>query len=147
MPLSGGVGAKSSGNQFTPIVTNNGAFNVKIVPLDGKMEEKPNQKVDAQAETRIKVGDMISGEEVKTERKIIGKVVAIDVDDNHIVGYKVLDDEGKEVILDPSTISKHNTNNGKDLPNKQPAPAVGESVLLKSQSSMFVKSFEDWSNS
>ena len=78
MPLSGGVGAKSSGNQFTPIVTNNGAFNVKIVPLDGKMEEKPNQKVDAQAETRIKVGDMISGEEVKTERKIIGKVVAID---------------------------------------------------------------------
>lgn len=147
MPLSGGIGAKSSGNQFTPIVTNNGAFNVKIVPLDGGMEEKPNQKVDAQAKTEIKVGDMISGEEVKTEKKAIGKVVAIDIEDGHKVGFKILDDEGKEVVLDPSTVSKHDTNNGKDLPNKQPAPAVGESFIPESKSSTRVMNFEDWSNS
>ena len=147
MPLSGGVGAKSSGNQFTPIVTNNGAFNVKIVPLDGGMEEKPNQKVDAQAKTKIKVGDTLSGEEVKTEIKNIGKVVAIETEDNHIVGFKILNDEGEEVILDPSTVSKHDTNNGETLPNKQPAPAVGESFIPESKSSTLVKSFEDWSNS
>jgi hypothetical protein len=147
MPLSGGIGAKSSGNQFTPIVTNNGAFNVKIVPLDGGMEEKPNQKVDAQAKTKIKVGDTVSGEEVKTEDKNMGKVVSIEMEDNHIVGFKILNDDGKEVILDPSTVSKHDTNNGEDLPNKQPAPAVGESFISVPKSSTLVKSFQEWSNS
>jgi len=143
MPLSGAAGQRSGGNQFTPIVTNNNAFSVKIVPLDGAMEEKPNQKVDAQAETRVKVGDMVSGEVVKSGEKKIGKVVAIQQEDGEIVGYKILDDEGKEIILDPSTTNKFNKNDGSENPAEK--SVVGESLSLKS--STFIPSFDDWRNS
>jgi len=141
MPLSG---QRSSGNQFTPIVTNNNAFSVKIVPLDGGMEEKPNKDV-SQSKDKPKVGDMISGEEVKTEKKVVGKIVAIQTEDNHTVGYKVLDKDGEEVIVDPSTAVKHNTNDGSEVGGNNISKATSESLDTVLKSSSLVKSFSEWS--
>ena len=142
MPLTG---QRMSGNQFTPIVTNNNAFSVKIVPLDGKLEELPNKDVQQQKD-KLKIGDTISGEEVKTEKKVIGKVVAIETEDNHVVGYKVLDKDGEEVIIDPSTSVKHETNNGSEVGSRSSKSTMeSSSFVLKSPS--LVKSFDDWSNS
>jgi hypothetical protein len=142
MPLTG---QRSSGNQFTPIVTNNNAFSVKIVPLDGKMEEVPNKDIEKNKET-LKVGDMISGEEVKTEKKTIGKIVAIQTDDNHVVGYKVLDKDGEEVIIDPSTAVKHEINDGSEVGSKN-STYTSESSNPVLKSSSLVKSFNEWTNS
>ena len=142
MPLTG---HRSSGNQFTPIVTNNNAFSVKIVPLDGKMEEVPNKDVE-QSKDKLKVGDMISGEEVKTEKKTIGKIVAIQTDDNHVVGYKVLNKDGEEVIIDPSTAVKHETNDGSEVGSKN-STYTSESSNPVLKSSSLVKSFNEWTNS
>jgi hypothetical protein len=142
MPLTG---QRSSGNNFTPIVTNNNAFSVKIVPLDGKMEEVPNKDVEKNKDT-LKVGDMISGEEVKTEKKVIGKIVAIETDDNHVVGYKVLDKDGEEVIIDPSTAVKHETNDGSEVGSKS-STNTSESSIPVLKSSSLVKSFNEWTNS
>ena len=142
MPLTG---QRSSGNQFTPIVTNNNAFSVKIVPLDGGMEEKPNKDV-SQSKDKPKVGDTVSGEEVKTEKKVVGKIVAIQTDDNHVTGYKVLNKDGEEVIVDPSTAVKHNTNDGSEVGSKSSNTAM-ESLDTVLKSSSLVKSFNEWSTS
>ena len=146
MPLSGSIGQKAGGNSFTPIVTNNNAFNVKIVPLDGSMEEKPNQQVDTKTPTIIKVGDMVSGEIIKDGGKRIGKVVAVQKEGESIVGYKILDEDGEEVILDPSTTKKYITNDGGEDPTDSNRSVIGES-FHPTKSSSFFPTFKEWSNS
>lgn len=144
MPLTG---QRMSGNQFTPIVTNNNVFTVKIVPLDGGMEEAPNKGVN-QSKDSITVGDMISGEERKTGKKIIGKVVAVQTDNGQTVGYKVLNKDGETVIVDPSTTAKHDTNTGAELGSDRVFNnPTSESLSSGNQSSSRVKSFTEWSNS
>lgn len=142
MPLNGSM----SGNQFTSIVTNNAAFNVKIIPLSGALEQKPNQKDDASGETRIKVGDTVSGEIVNSKKKAIGKVVAIDMEDSEIVGYKIINDDGKEVMLDPTTTTKYETNSGNEKPQPTKGQVVGnnESLDLRTKSSSHIPSFSQW---
>jgi hypothetical protein len=139
MPLNG----KMTGNMFTPIVTNNNAFNVKIIAPNSSMEDKGNATKNSRDTDKIKVGDMVSGEIIKDGGKEIGKVVAILREEGEIVGYKILDDDGEEVILDPSTVSRQEQNTGSD-PGKTYSKQ-NESLELKSSS--LVPNFNDWLNS
>lgn len=114
MPLNYTQRNITSGSQspMVPLITNNPAFAVKIVPLDGKMEQKPNQKNDANPE-KIRVGDTIRGEIMSRTRKrgenVIGRVLQIELEDNAVVAFKVITQRGKDVQLDPSTVIKLDT--------------------------------------
>ena len=48
MPLDYGSRNLVAGNNspYIPLVTDNPAFKVAIIPVDGRFEEKPNAKVD-----------------------------------------------------------------------------------------------------
>jgi hypothetical protein len=108
---------------YIPLITNNPAFQVKIVPVDGSMEQKPNQKNAAQDATNIGVGDTVRGEEVSQSRKdgerVMGRVVAVITDNGSITGYKILSGKGKEVIVDPTTAVKVELNGEDPLPSAQ----------------------------
>jgi hypothetical protein len=112
-----------------PIVANNPAFKVQIVPVDGRMEQKAGmQKSDAEQQREVKIGDQISGEEVSDTRekgrKVAGKVLQVLKNNQDIYAYKILDADGEEVLVDPSTANKEN-----------PEGQLGES---------FVLSYENW---
>ena len=106
-----------------PLITNNPAFQVKIVPVDGSMEQQPNQKNAAQDATNIGVGDTVRGEEVSQSRKdgerVMGKVVAVITNNGSITGYKILSGKGKEVVVDPTTAIKVELNGEDPIPSAQ----------------------------
>jgi hypothetical protein len=93
-----------------PIVANNPAFKVQIVPVDGRMEEKPRQQQDTAEQDAIKVGDYITGEESsggrKRGRKVAGRVLQILNSGQEVYAYKILDGDGEEVNVDPTTAEK-----------------------------------------
>jgi hypothetical protein len=97
-----------------PIVANNPAFQVKIMPVDGRLEEKPRQKQDTAEQEKIKVGDYIVGEELsetrKKGKKVSGQVIQVQMGGEDVTGYKILDGSGDEVIVDPTTAVKADHN-------------------------------------
>ena len=99
-----------------PIVTNNPAFKVAVIPVDGRYEEKAGlQKPDDKEQSAIKIGDYISGEAISNTRKhgkkVAGKVLLVLKNNQDIEGYKILDDKSNEVIVDPTTAFKEDPNN------------------------------------
>ena len=100
---------------MVPIVANNPAFKVAIVPVDGRYEEKAGlQKSDRTEQEAVKIGDYISGEVVsdtkKKGKKVAGKVLQVLKNNQDIYGYKILDSEGDEVVVDPTTAVKQDHN-------------------------------------
>jgi hypothetical protein len=111
MPITFAGRSISTGNlsPMIPIVTNNPAFQVKILPVDGRNEEKAGlQKPDDKEQAAVKIGDYIAGEVVsdtkKKGKKVAGKVTQVLKNNQDIYGYKILDTEGKEVVIDPTTV-------------------------------------------
>ena len=107
-----------NGSPMIPIVANNPAFKVAIVPVDGSMEEKPRAKPDTAEQDAIKIGDYIYGETVSDTREkgedVSGKVLVVLQSGQEISGYKILDKNGKEVIVDPTTAVRDNHNGQMD---------------------------------
>jgi len=97
---------------MVPLVTNNPAFSVKIVALDGSMEQKPNQRNTANPEA-VKIGDTVRGEVLSKTKKrgenVIGRVLQVELEDNAVASFKVITQRGEEVHLDPSTVIKLDT--------------------------------------
>ena len=79
---------------------------MEILPVDGRLEQKPFAKDGSSQINSIKVGNTIRGTEVNTQEKVEGKVLQINRQNNQVVSYKVLSGEGKEVLVDPSSASK-----------------------------------------
>lgn len=115
--------AAGGASPYIPLITNNPAFQVEIVPLDGRLEQKPNAKAGAQDATGIGVGDTIKGEEVSQSReggkKAMGRVVAIITDNGNVTGYKILAADGKEVVIDPTSAVKIKLNGDDPVPSAQ----------------------------
>ena len=128
---------------YIPLITNNPAFQVKIVPLDGRMEQKPNQKGDADQQKAVQVGDTVRGEELSKGRirgkNVIGRVIAIETDAGSITGYKIIDQRGHDVILDPTTTTKI------DLNGEDPIPQTAPQTQLENYSpENSVMLYEEW---
>jgi len=128
---------------YIPLITNNPAFQVAIVPLNGAMEQKPNQKDDSAQQQSIKVGNTIRGNEVRTgeeeENKCIGKVIAIIQDEGSVTGYKILDQHGKEIIIDPSTATQI------ELNGEDPAPMSAPQTQLENYAPTHkILMYEQW---
>ena len=93
-----------------PVVANNPAFKVEIIPLDNRLEQSNNAKSNAGELEEIKVGENIRGEIMRGTNKkgktVEGKVVAIDQDDETVLAFRVVTKDGEEVNIDPTTASK-----------------------------------------
>ena len=94
-----------NGQLFVPLVANNPAFKVEIIPVDGRLEQKPFAKDDSGAINAIKVGQTIRGKIVNSDKKVTGKVLQIQQENGQITAYKVLT-KGKEVLVDPTSATK-----------------------------------------
>lgn len=95
-----------NGSMMVPLIANNPAFNVAILPVDGRMEQKPFAKNDTAQINAIKVGNTVRGTVVNTEKDVEGKVLQINRQNNQIVSYKILTGAGEEVLIDPTSASK-----------------------------------------
>jgi hypothetical protein len=137
--------AAGGASPYIPLITNNPAFQVKITPMDGRLEQKPNQKSDRSQQESIKIGDTVRGEEVSGTRKrgqrCIGRVIAIEMEDGAITGYKVINQKGDDVILDPSTTVKMDEHGENPL-----APSAPQTQLENYHPENGVMLYEDWKN-
>jgi hypothetical protein len=126
MPLEPGSRNIVAGgaSPYIPLITNNPAFKVAIIPMDGALEQKPRQKSGRAEIEKVKIGDIVRGEEVSGTRKrgkqVLGRVLQVNLQDGGIVSYKIITQRGKEVLLDPSTVTKIDVN-GED-PSPMSAP-------------------------
>jgi len=123
---------------YIPLITNNPAFQVEIVPMDGRLEQKPNQKDDTQQQVAIKIGDTIRGEVVSSTRqageKVLGRVLQVVEDGGEVTAYKVITKRGKEVMVDPTTATKIQVH-GESLPGSPDTNPNFESRVML---------FEEW---
>jgi len=115
--------AAGGASPYIPLATNNPAFQVEIIPMDGRLEQKPDAKSGAGQISAIGVGDTIRGEEVSGTRekgkRAMGRVVAVEKDNESITGYKILGANGKEIIVDPSSAVKVDVNGEDPVPTAQ----------------------------
>ena len=148
MPLDYSNRTISAGgaSPYIPLITNNPAFQVKITPLDGRMEQKPNQKSDRAQQEAIKIGDTVRGEELSGTRKSgkrhIGRVIAIDTEDGAITSYKIINTKGDDIFLDPTTTVKMDVHGEDPL-----APSAPQTQLENYSPENGVMLYEDWKNS
>ena len=145
MPLDPGSRTITAGgaSPYIPLITNNPAFQVKIVPLDGGLEQKPNQKDDRSNQEAVKIGDVIRGEEVSGTKKrgkgVLGRVLQVDMNGGEIVSYKVITQRGKQVLVDPTTATKI------DLNGEDPEPSSGPQTQLEGyEPTAKVLLYEQW---
>jgi hypothetical protein len=89
------------------LVANNPAFKVEILPVDGRLEQKPFAKDGANQINSIKVGDSVRGHIVNGGGDVKGKVLQVNRQNGQVVSYKVLSDGGEEVLLDPTSTEKY----------------------------------------
>jgi hypothetical protein len=137
--------AAGGASPYIPLITNNPAFQVKITPMDGRLEQKPNQTKDTAEQNKIKIGDTVRGEEVSGTKKrgerVIGRVIAIEMEDGAITGYKVINQKGDDMILDPTTTVKM------DEHGEDPTPMTAPQTQLENYSpTNGVMLYEDWKN-
>jgi hypothetical protein len=137
MPLDYGSRNLISGNNtpFIPLVTDNPSFKVAIIPVDGRFEEKPNPKDGSKGILAIKIGDTVRGEVLsdlkKSGKRVIGKVLQIQQRGGEIAAYKVLDQRGDDVLVDPTTAVKIDLHTDSDAGNVNTNPVVeSRNVLL-----------------
>jgi len=95
-----------NGSLLTPILANNPAFKVQILPVDGRFEQKPGGKDGSAQIDAIKVGQAVRGQILSSKKSVKGKVLQINRQNGQIVSFKVLDKDGKEELLDPTTTVK-----------------------------------------
>jgi hypothetical protein len=95
-----------NGSMMIPLIANNPAFNVAILPVDGRMEQKPYAKNANAQINAIKVGNTVRGSIVNSDKDVEGKVLQINRQNNEVVSYKILTGTGEEVLIDPSSASK-----------------------------------------
>ena len=131
MPLDPGSRNIAAGgaSPYIPWITNNPAFQVQIVPLDGGLEQKPNQKDDKSTQDAVKIGDVIRGEEVSRTKKrgknVLGRVLQVEMKGGEIVSYKIITQRGEEVLIDPTTATKI------DLNGEDPEPTSAQQTQLE----------------
>ncbi len=122
-----------------PIVTNNPAFSVKIIPLDGRMEQQSHPKQDTTI-SDIKVGDWVTGEEISnlksSGKEVSGKILQIDREGQEVVSFKILTKDGEKVIIDPTTAIKKNYGYANSF------AAASESRILLYEEWLFEKNSE-----
>lgn len=147
MPAAGPIGrslSRSQGAFTTPIITNNPVFQVKLVAVDDRMEQRGgNSEV---MEDKIKRGDQISGTPTgenpnQKQRKRIGRVQNI-IKDAHgnDIAYVITDEDGDQVKIDPSSavfIDMHDTGREASSGEKN---KMTESKKISHQALLF----EDW---
>jgi hypothetical protein len=108
-PVSRSIGSGFASPAY-PIIANNPAFKVEIIPLSNRFEQENKAKPNTQEIGEIKVGQMIRGEvlggtDQKTEQ-VEGRVVAVDQEDETVLSFRVITKDGDEVNVDPTTASK-----------------------------------------
>ena len=137
MPLDYGSRNLVSGNNspYIPLVTDNPAFKVAIIPVDGRFEEKPNAKDGTEEIESIKIGDTIRGEissqTNKRGKRVLGHVIQIEQENNNITAYKVITRDGENCFIDPSTATKIDVRPDSGLGGYNPNPVVeSRNVLL-----------------
>jgi len=96
-----------NGSLMVPLVQNNPAFSVALLPVDGRLEQQPGAKDGSPEINAIKVGDPVKGNILNSKKSIEGKVLQINRANSEVVSYKVLTDNGKEVLIDPTTTEKY----------------------------------------
>jgi hypothetical protein len=140
MPAGGPLGraiTKSQGAFTTPIVTNNPVFQVKLLSVDDKMEQKGGDSQKMQ--DTIKRGDKIVGQAMSdsSKKKYKGVVQNIQKDSNgNEICYVITDEDGNQVKIDPSTaafLDLHDT--GRE---------AGSAERNQVTESNYVMLFEDW---
>lgn len=143
MPLDYGSRNLVAGNNspYIPLVTDNPAFKVAIIPVDGRFEEKPNAKVDRLKQEEIKIGDTIRGETLsgtgKKGKLVLGRVIQVERDSGEVTSYKVITQRGVEKEIDPTSAHRldiHATDNKGDV-NTNPSTMFRESRVML---------FEEW---
>jgi hypothetical protein len=90
-----------------PLVQNNPAFSVAILPVDGRLEQKPGAKDGTSEINAIKVGDAVKGDIVNSKDSVEGKVLQINRANSEVASYKILTKDGEEVLIDPTTAEKY----------------------------------------
>jgi hypothetical protein len=143
MPLDYGSRNLVAGNNspYIPLVTDNPAFKVAIIPVDGRFEEKPNAKDDRRQQEEIKIGDTIRGEilsgTAKKGKLVLGKVLQVERAGGEITSYKIITQRGKELEVDPTSAYRldiHATSNNGDVNTNPPTMFRESRVML----------FEEW---
>lgn len=102
-----------NGSLMTPILANNPAFKVQILPVDGRLEQKPFAKDGTAEIDAIKVGQTVRGQILSSKKSVKGKVLQINRENGQIVSFKILDKAGKEALIDPTTTVRY-TEHGQD---------------------------------
>jgi hypothetical protein len=140
MPAGGPLGRSISSSQgafTTPIVTNNPVFQVKLLSVDDKMEQKGGDSKKMQ--DTIKRGDKIIGKAMgdSGKKKYKGVVQNILKDSNgNELSYVITDEDGNQIKIDPSTatfLDLHDT--GRE---------AGSAERNRVTESNHVMLFEDW---
>ena len=95
-----------NGSLMIPLVQNNPAFSVALLPVDGRLEQKPGAKDGSAEINAIKVGDAVKGNILNSKKSVEGKVLQIIRANSEVTSYKVLTKSGEEVMIDPTTAEK-----------------------------------------
>jgi hypothetical protein len=127
---------------MVPLVANNPAFKVEILPVDGRLEQKPFAKDGSKQIESIKVGDAVRGDVVNSSKNVKGKVLQINQQNGEIVSYKVLSKDGEEVLIDPTTAVKF-------LDHGQESDSTESPEVHKNQPGLYgesyqIKTYESW---
>ena len=108
MPQGGRMGralAKSQGAFITPIVTNNPAFQVKMLNVDDRLEQQAG--TEKRMKDNFKVGDVIIGTEFNKKDKHRGKITKLVKDsEGKLNSYMIDDEDGDTIKIDPTTAER-----------------------------------------
>ena len=108
-PVSRSIGSGFASPAY-PIIANNPAFKVEIIPLSNRFEQENNAKPNDKEMGQIKVGERIRGEILggtkEKTKQVEGRVVAIDQEDQEALSFRIITDDGEEVSVDPTTAAK-----------------------------------------
>lgn len=132
--------ATGNGSLMIPLIANNPAFKVALLSVDGRLEQVPSAKDGSAEINAIRVGTEIQGEAVSSGKKVKGKVLQINRENSQVVSYKIIDGQGKEAIVDPTTAVKIGAY-GEEVANIGGIDANPSGV---SNESYNVKSFKSW---
>ena len=136
-PVSRSIGSGFASPVY-PVISNNPALKVEIIPLGNNFEQPNSAKPNTQEVGEIKVGDMIRGEiagGTKEETKQIeGRVIGIDQQDQEVFAFRVVTVNGEEVNVDPTTASKIDGHPDDFAKETQPGSTYERRIL----------SYQDW---
>lgn len=132
-----------NGSLMTPLIQNNPTFKVEILPVDGRLEQKPFAKDGSGEINSIKVGNSISGKIVNSDTAVEGKVLQINRQNNEVVSYKILTKDGEEVLVDPTTADKY-IDHGQEVDTVGGVDANKIPQGVSNESSKKVLTYDSW---